>query len=263
MATITPDSLALTTGAAPATDGSTGPLSGYTRSSSRRVSLPTSSISAETRSDCPMWWTYMTSTAMLTSTSTNAVTTAIPGTLPVPSPLFVTSRRARMACTNVATNRPIANWLGLSRRIRCTIRGENWPIASWTTTIVIVSTSAVRLTIDAATVERITVAASGSPARLSGSPRSRTPGRAAIVANETAHASEHAQHGHEPQARAQMDQQLRDPHAPRRPTLSRAVARPQAITRKRMMPIKTPAMKHAVAHNQKTWLRLLRRRLLG
>ena len=108
-----------------------------------------------------MWCTYMTSTAMLTSTSTNAVTTAIPGTLPVPSPLFVTSRSARMACTNVATKRPIASWLGLSCRMRCTIRGENWPIASWTTTIVIVRTSAVRLTIEAATVPRISAAASG------------------------------------------------------------------------------------------------------
>ena len=105
---------------------------------------------------------------MLTRTRTNAVTTAIPGTLPVPSPLFVTSRRARIACTNVATKRPIASWLGLSRRIRCTIRGENWPIASWTTTIVIVSTRAARLTIDAATVARISVAASGPPTRLCG-----------------------------------------------------------------------------------------------
>ena len=92
----------------------------------------------------------------------------MPGTCPVPSPLFVTSRTARIACTKVATKRPIANWLGLSRRIRCTIRGENWPIASWTTTIVIVRTRAVRLTIDAATVDRIAVAASGPPTRLLG-----------------------------------------------------------------------------------------------
>ena len=60
-----------------------------------------------------------------------------------------------MAWTKVATKRPIASWLGLSRRMRWTMRGENWPIASWTTTIVIVSTSAVRLTIEAATVERM------------------------------------------------------------------------------------------------------------
>jgi len=72
-----------------------------------------------------MWWTYMTRTAILTRTSTNAVTTAIPGTFPVLSPLFVTSRSARMECTNVATKRPIASWLGLSWRIRWTIRGEN------------------------------------------------------------------------------------------------------------------------------------------
>ena len=39
---------------------------------------------------------------------------------------------------------PIASWLGLSRRIRCTIRGENCPIASCTTTMVIVRTSVAR-----------------------------------------------------------------------------------------------------------------------
>jgi hypothetical protein len=115
-----------------------------------------------------MCCTYTTSTAMLASTRTNAASTAMPGTWPVPSPLFVTSRSARIACTNVATNRPIASWLGLSRRMRWTIRGENWPMASWTTTMVIVSTSAVRLTIDAATVERNAVAASGPPTRLLG-----------------------------------------------------------------------------------------------
>jgi hypothetical protein len=60
----------------------------------------------------------------------NAATTEIPGTWPVPSPKFVTSRTARMAYTNVATKRPMATWLGLSRRTRWTIRGENWPIAS-------------------------------------------------------------------------------------------------------------------------------------
>ena len=81
----------------------------------------------------------------------------------MPSPRFVTSRSASMANTNVATKRPIASWLGLSRRTRCTIRGENWPMASWTTTIVIVSTSAARLTIDAAMVARTAVAASGPP----------------------------------------------------------------------------------------------------
>ena len=57
-----------------------------------------------------------------------------------------TSRRASIAWANVATKRPIAIWLGLSWRIVCTMRGENCPIASWTTTIVIVRTSAARLT---------------------------------------------------------------------------------------------------------------------
>ena len=93
----------------------------------------------------------------------------MPGTLPVLSPLFVTSRRARIECTNVATKSPIASWLGLSCRMRWTIRGENWPIASWTTTIVIVRTRAVRLTIEAATVPRISVAASGPPTSALGS----------------------------------------------------------------------------------------------
>jgi len=40
--------------------------------------------------------------------------------------------------------------------------GENWPMASCTTTIVIVSTSAARLTMEAATVERIAIATSGA-----------------------------------------------------------------------------------------------------
>ena len=92
---------------------------------------------------------------MLRRTRTNAVKSATPGTFPVPSPLMVTSRSARMAWTKVATKRPIASWLGLSRRMRCTMRGENWPMASWTTTIVIVRTSAVRLTIEAAMVEKM------------------------------------------------------------------------------------------------------------
>ena len=42
-------------------------------------------------------------------------------------------------------------------------------MASWTTTIVIVRTSAVRLTIEAATVERMYAAASGPPTRRVGS----------------------------------------------------------------------------------------------
>ena len=66
-----------------------------------------------------------------------------------------TSCRATMAKAKVATNRPMALWLGLSRSSRCTIRGENWPIASWTTTIVIVSTRAAMLTIEVAIVVKI------------------------------------------------------------------------------------------------------------
>ncbi len=41
-------------------------------------------------------------------------------------------------------------------------------MASWTTTIVIVRTSAVRLTIEAATVDRMYAAASGPPTTLFG-----------------------------------------------------------------------------------------------
>ena len=43
------------------------------------------------------------------------------------------------------------------------MRGENCPMASWTTTIVIVRTSAVSVTIDVAMVLRIAIAASGPP----------------------------------------------------------------------------------------------------
>ncbi len=63
---------------------------------------------------------------------------------------------------------PIAIWLGLSRKIVCTMRGENWPIASCTTTIVMVSTSAASDTIEAATVDKIASAASGPPVSHSG-----------------------------------------------------------------------------------------------
>ena len=44
--------------------------SGQDRSSKSRMSVPTSSISADTRSDRPMWCTYITSMAMLVSTNT-------------------------------------------------------------------------------------------------------------------------------------------------------------------------------------------------
>ena len=161
---------------------------------------------------------------MLARTSMNAVTTAIPGTLPVLSPLIVTSRAARMECTNVATKSPIASWLGLSRRIRCTIRGENCPIASWTTTIVIVSTSAVRLTIDAATVVRMIKAESGPP----GEGARNRPVVEVAVERDRSHrergSGEDAEHRHEPEARLEMDDQLRESHAsglPARPRRTR------------------------------------------
>jgi hypothetical protein len=48
------------------------------------------------------------------------------------------------------------------------MRGENWAMASCTTTIVIVSTRAARLTMDVATVSRMLIAASGSPTKLGG-----------------------------------------------------------------------------------------------
>ena len=72
------------------------------------------------------------------------------------------------ACTNVATKSPIASWLGLSRRIRCTIRGENCPIASCTTTMVIVRTSVARLIIETAIVVKIAVADVGRPTTTCG-----------------------------------------------------------------------------------------------
>ncbi len=103
---------------------------------------------------------------MQATTRTYATTMATPGTCG--SSPNCTSRMPSMACTNVATNSPIAIWLGLSRRIVCTMRGENCPIASWTTTIVIVRTSAVRVTIEAATVLRMASAASGPPVAASG-----------------------------------------------------------------------------------------------
>lgn len=62
----------------------------------------------------------------------------------------------------------MAIWLGLSWRNVWTMRGENWPMANWTTTMVIVSTSAVRLTIDAATVDKMATATSGPPVKSLG-----------------------------------------------------------------------------------------------
>ena len=89
---------------------------------------------------------------------------ARPGTL-TGSPKW-TSRMASIEWAKVATNSPMANWLGLSCRNVCTMRGENWPMANCTTTIVIVSTSTVRVTIDSAMALRIASAASGPPLML-------------------------------------------------------------------------------------------------
>ena len=86
---------------------------------------------------------------------------ATPGTCPSPSDC--TSRRASMAWAKVATNKPIANWLGRSRRKVCTMRGENWPMANCTTTMVIANTSVASETIDTAIVSKIATAASGPP----------------------------------------------------------------------------------------------------
>ena len=68
-----------------------------------------------------------------------------------------------MACAKVATNKPMANWLGRSRRKVCTMRGENWPIANCTTTIVIANTSVASDTIATAIVSKIATAACGPP----------------------------------------------------------------------------------------------------
>ena len=54
---ITPDSVAHTTGTPFASASSAAPLVRVAAVEQVRVSLPTSSISAETRSAWPMWWT--------------------------------------------------------------------------------------------------------------------------------------------------------------------------------------------------------------
>ena len=53
-------------------------------------------MSAETRSDRPMWWTYSTSTTTLTTTSTYATTIARPGTVPPPLELHLAQREHRV-----------------------------------------------------------------------------------------------------------------------------------------------------------------------
>ena len=136
---------------------------------------------------------------MLATTITKATTIARPGTV---SPATSTSRSDSTAWANVATNRPMAIWLGLSCRNVCTMRGENWPMASCTTTIVIVSTSVARLTIDSATVERIGdrhVRPSGPLARDDLVVARPVGGERGRREHDAGH---HAHHRHEPQARA-------------------------------------------------------------
>src|SRR6185436_18535638 len=146
-------------------DSSPVPMSGYSSNRSLRVSSPMESISDATRRDCPMWWTYETSTMMLIRINTKATTIASPGTNPFRSLRdgAATSRITSIAWAKVATNTPIANWLGRSRRMVRITRGVNCPIANWTTTIVMVSTRPVSVTMDIATVVRMASAASGSP----------------------------------------------------------------------------------------------------
>ena len=93
-----------------------------------------------------MWFKYHTSVAMQRITSTIAMITASPGTVP-PSSVVLTVRIASNENVNVPANRPIAHWLGRSWRICRTIRGENVPIASWTATTSSDSTSPVSVSI--------------------------------------------------------------------------------------------------------------------
>ena len=60
---------------------------------------------------------------MLVSTSTYADDDGDPGDLAAVLELDLAHRD--MAWANVATNNPIANWLGLSCKNVCTMRGEN------------------------------------------------------------------------------------------------------------------------------------------
>ncbi len=108
---------------------------------------------------------------------------ASPGTEPFSTS---TSRRATIAWAKVATNRPMAIWLGLSCRNVCTMRGENCPMANCTTTMVIVNTSAARLTIEAATVDRMAMAMSGPPVKVCGISSKSVLRSTATVANDKA-----------------------------------------------------------------------------
>ena len=108
---------------------------------------------------------------------------------------------------------PIASWLGLSRRNVCTIRGENWPIASWTTTIVMVSTSAASDTIEAAMVERIATAASGPPVSPSGTSLKSKALSIPDRAERQQRPGQHADDGDEPKARTDVTRELSHAHA--------------------------------------------------
>ena len=61
---------------------------------------------------------------MLTMTRTKATTIATPGTNSAPSEVL-TWLNDSIACANVPTKVPIANWLGLSCKMVATMRGEN------------------------------------------------------------------------------------------------------------------------------------------
>ena len=117
-----------------------------------------------------------------------------------------------MAWANVATNSPIANWLGLSRRNVCTIRGENWPIANCTTTIVIVSTKVANDTIDTAIVVRMPIAASGPPVNQRGIKLEASSPIDRDRADRQKHSRQHTHHRDEPEARSNAGQARRGSH---------------------------------------------------
>ena len=119
---------------------------------------------------------------MLSTIRTKATMMASPGT-GSPGSVDMILRMASIEWANVATKTPIASWLGRSRRMARTMRGENCPMASCTTTKTMVRTRPVRVTIDVATLPRIINAASGPPVTDCGT---RLPSSSAIVTNEIA-----------------------------------------------------------------------------
>jgi|tagenome__1003787_1003787.scaffolds.fasta_scaffold20700077_4 hypothetical protein len=66
---------------------------------------------------------------MLTITRMKVTMIAAPGTNSASSEVS-TWLNDSIACANVPTKMPIANWLGLSCKMLATMRGENCPIAS-------------------------------------------------------------------------------------------------------------------------------------